>query len=188
MARNSYSHSTKIVARELLGKYLVRKQGRKVERYRIVETEAYVGPQDKASHAHRGRTKRNEVMFGPPGHWYVYFTYGMHHMLNIVTGPEGYPAAVLIRGIEQIYGPRRSIYRLTRSIIGPGRLTKALGITLTLNRKKAAPASGLWIEDSPSFAKATKGKGEKIITTPRVGVGCAGEWATKPLRFVLHRS
>src|SRR3989344_1000157 len=87
------------VAHSLLGKYLVRRVNGKTKAYKITETEAYVGPHDKASHAHRGKTKRNEVMFGPPGHWYVYFTYGMHYMLNIVTGRDGYPSAVLIRGI-----------------------------------------------------------------------------------------
>ena len=91
------------VAANLIGKFLVRRVGGKTRAYMIVETEAYVGPHDKASHSYGGRrTKRNDVMYGPPGHWYVYFTYGMHHMLNLVTGPAGYPSAVLIRGVIEI--------------------------------------------------------------------------------------
>ena len=157
---------TQKVAKSLLGKYLVRRRGKKIEAYKIVETEAYVGPEDKASHAHRGRTKRNEVMFGESGHWYVYLCYGMHYMLNIVTGPKDYPAAVLIRGVD--------------GVVGPGRVTKLLGIDKTLNGKLASKESGLWIED----------RGEKvnlgdIIKTPRIGIAYAEEWKDKPLRFVL---
>ena len=161
-----FERDARAVARELLGKYLVRKEGRKTRAYKIVETEAYVGPHDKASHSSKGRTARTEVMFGPPGRWYVYFTYGMHFMLNIVTGPEGYPAAVLVRSVE--------------GVTGPGRLTKALGVDKALNGKRAVPASGLWIEDRGEDVSP-----RSVSRTARIGVGYAGEWAGKPLRYVL---
>jgi len=102
LSNSFFDRDTRVVAKELLGKYLVRRYKGKVTRYRIVETEACVGPHDKASHAHRGRTARNEPMWAPPGNWYVYFTYGMHYMLNIVTGRDGYPAAILIRGVKKV--------------------------------------------------------------------------------------
>lgn len=165
LGKQFYERDARIVARELLGKYLVRKRGKKTLSYKILETEAYIGPHDKASHAHKGRTKRTEVMFGPPGHWYVYFTYGIHHMLNVVTREEGYPAAVLIRGVE--------------GISGPGRLTKALGITLIENTKPVTRATGLWIED-----RGEKVRQRDILRTPRIGIGYAEEWVGKPYRYL----
>ncbi len=155
------------VGQELLGKYLVRQVGGVVDARMIVETEAYDGPNDKACHAYKGRTPRTDVMFGEAGHWYVYFVYGMHHMLNIVTGPVGYPAAVLIRGVEKINGP--------------GRITKHLSIYKDLNTKKAVRESGLWIEDRGVIIDPAR-----ILRTPRIGVAYAGEWAQKPYRFVVH--
>lgn len=132
----------------------------------ISEVEAYVGPEDKASHAHRGKTLRNVPMFGPAGRWYVYFTYGMHWMLNVVTGPDGYPAAVLIRGVE--------------GISGPARLTKKLKIDKRFNNKSVSQRTGLWIENH-----GIKIKKYKIKRLPRVGVNYAGKWAKKPLRFTF---
>jgi DNA-3-methyladenine glycosylase len=156
------------VARDLLGKRLVRSIGDAVIGSTVVETEAYVGPHDLACHAARGRTARTEVMFGPPGTAYVYLIYGMHWMLNVVTGDEGYPAAVLIRGID--------------GVIGPGRLAAALGITGTLNGQSCSPATGLWFEKP-----ATPAPAGRIMRTPRVGIDYAGPiWAAKKLRFVLE--
>ncbi|MBX4190313.1 DNA-3-methyladenine glycosylase, partial [Candidatus Parcubacteria bacterium] len=103
--RQFFEQKTLKVARELLGKYLVRRIGNKVIAAKITETEAYCGPNDKACHASKGRTSRTEVMFGKAGHAYVYLIYGMYHCLNIVTEKENYPAAVLIRGIGSINGP-----------------------------------------------------------------------------------
>ena len=155
------------MAKDLLGKYLVRSKDGKKKRFKIVETESYGGYKDKASHSSRGKTKRNEVMFDEPGRAYVYFTYGMHYMLNIVCGREGYPAAVLIRGIE--------------GCIGPGRLTKKLEIGKSLNGKVLSKKSGLWIEDSPS-----KISGRAIARTPRIGVDSSGPvWSKKLYRFIL---
>lgn len=134
--------------------------------YRLMETEAYDGFHDKASHAHRGKTARNEVMFREAGHIYVYFTYGMHWMFNIVTGKREYPAAVLVRGVE--------------GISGPARLTKALRIDKRLNRKTLSKKAGLWIEDRGERV------GKKDIgRSARVGVSYAGAWAKKPWRFYI---
>ena len=156
-----------VVARDLLGKYLVRRHSVKVSSLMITEVEAYVGPNDKASHASRGKTQRNEVMFGEAGRWYVYFTYGMHWMLNIVTGSKNYPAAVLIRGTDKVKGP--------------GRLTKYLKIDKKFNGSLADGKSGLWIED-----RGCKIKPSGIVKTPRIGVDYAGPiWAKKPWRFYV---
>lgn len=163
-----FDRPTLTVARDLLGKYLVRRWRGKEMAYKITEVEAYDGHKDKASHAHRGRTSRNEVMFGEAGHWYVYFTYGMHWMLNIVAGSKDYPAAVLIRGVE--------------GIDGPGKLAKALHITRTLNEKPALRASGLWIED-----RGVKVPKNEIEKTPRIGIKYAKEWVDKAYRFVLKK-
>jgi DNA-3-methyladenine glycosylase len=173
-------------ARNLIGKYLIRRVNGKTKAYKIVETEAYVGPHDKASHAHRGRTARNEPMWGPPGHWYIYLTYGMHYMLNLVTGKDGYPAAVLIRGIEEVSSRTKKgtgvRYLVShKRLDGPGKLTKALKIDKRLNAKKAARANGLWIEDRGE--KVPRGK---IKRTPRIGIAYAEEWVDKPLRYIIE--
>lgn len=158
------------VARELLGKYLVRRENGRETAIRITETEAYVGPEDLACHASKGLTRRTATMFGPPGHWYVYFTYGMHWMLNVVTDKEGYPAAVLIRGAA--------------GAPGPARLTKTLAIRGTLNGAPAERRSGLWVEDRGEHISKSK-----IHVAPRVGVHYAGPvWAAKPYRFLLTTS
>lgn len=154
------------VARELLGKYLVRKIGTKQIALMITETEAYDGFNDLASHARRGKTPRNTPMYGKAGGIYVYFTYGMHFMLNLVCGKEEYPAAVLIRGAGDI--------------VGPARLTKALAIDKNLNGLTLGKKAGLWVEDRGAIIKSSE-----IARTPRIGVAYAGEWAKKPWRFVL---
>ncbi len=159
-----------LVASQLLGKYLVRKRNSRAEAYMIIDVEAYDGPKDRASHAYRGETSRNAPMFGPAGIWYVYLCYGMHWMLNIVTGKRGYPAAILIRGIQDKNG---------KKIIGPARITQLLHIHKRWNMLPAVQGSGLWIEDRgvnimPGF----------IQKSPRIGVDYAGEWAKKKYHFV----
>jgi DNA-3-methyladenine glycosylase len=149
--------------------FLVRRLGRRIEARMIVETEAYHGFADKASHASRGLTPRNAPMFGSPGRWYVYFVYGMHWMLNAVTAEKGVPSAVLIRGIE--------------GAAGPAKLTKTLRIGKGFNDRSASRTTGLWIED-----RGFKVGRKDIIAGPRVGVAYAGEWASKPLRFVLKKT
>lgn len=155
-------------ARWLLGKFLVRRRADGSDEARMItETEAYDGERDLACHARAGRTARTEVLYAPAGVWYVYLCYGIHEMLNLVVGREGWPAAVLIRGVE--------------SVSGPGRVTKQLAIDRRLNRAAATAASGLWIED-----RAVRVPSRLIKVTPRIGVQYAGEvWANKPWRFVL---
>ena len=155
------------VAEALLGKYLVRRIGDVEIAAMIHETEAYIGPEDLACHASKGRTPRTDVMFGPAGVWYVYFCYGIHWMLNIVTDGEDHPSAVLLRGAGDW--------------TGPARLTKAMSIDKTLNGQPATLASGLWIEDRG--VRIAKGKIER---TPRIGVDYAGEWAARPYRFLTQ--
>ncbi|OGY91663.1 MAG: 3-methyladenine DNA glycosylase [Candidatus Komeilibacteria bacterium RIFCSPLOWO2_02_FULL_48_11] len=155
------------VAQDLLGKFIVRRYRGQETALMLTEVEAYDGHNDKASHASRGKTERNQVMFGPAGYWYVYFTYGLHWMLNIVTGPKNYPAAVLIRG--------------TDNVIGPGRITKFLRVDKKLNGKMSSRASGLWLEDRGVVIPKSK-----IKKLPRIGVDYAGEWAKKPYRFILE--
>ncbi|TVR51721.1 MAG: DNA-3-methyladenine glycosylase [Puniceicoccaceae bacterium] len=162
------ARDTPALARALLGSWLVAGPPLRArpERFRLTEVEAYDGPEDLACHASRGRTARTAVMFGPPGRWYVYLIYGMHEMLNLVTGPEDYPAAVLIRGVE--------------GISGPGRLTRALGIDRRLNARPALPENGLYLE------KGYISDSERIVAGPRVGVDYAGpHWSRVPFRFRL---
>ena len=160
------SELTVDLARDLVGKLLAVGGPGAVVRRRIVEVEAYNGPLDLACHASRGRTPRTSVLFGPPGCWYVYLCYGIHEMLNLVTGPEGYPAAILIRGVE--------------GLIGPGRLTRALGIDRRLNAQPAGPECGLWLEDDGFVPPPAE-----VVATPRIGIDYAGpEWVEKPWRFV----
>ncbi|HEY4517540.1 MAG TPA: DNA-3-methyladenine glycosylase, partial [Candidatus Paceibacterota bacterium] len=172
-----FNRTTTIVAQELLGKFLVRRIGKKTTALMITETEAYDGFLDKASHAHRGQTPRNSIMFGEAGHIYAYFTYGMHWMLNIVTGPKNYPAAVLIRGGLKLGGAKFAQVKIN----GPGRVTKALQIDKRLNTLRASPEAGLWFED-----RGVKVNPKDIKKTPRIGIRYAGvKWGNKKYRFVL---
>lgn len=167
LEKSFFEKDTLEVAENLLGKYLVRKIGNKEVALKINEVEAYDGFADKASHAHKGKTERNKVMFGEAGNWYVYLVYGMHNMLNIVTGKKDYPAAVLIRGAGDIKGP--------------GRLTKFLKIDKKLNDKKASVKTGLWFEDRGEVVDK-----KKIKRTSRIGVDYAGPiWTKKDYRFIL---
>lgn len=174
-----FKRRTLKVAQELIGKYLVRVVDGQIIREMITETEAYVGEHDLACHTSRGKTERNKVMFESAGTIYVYFTYGMHWMLNIVTEEKGCGTAVLIRGTE--------------NISGPARLTKALKIDKSLNGKKLGKKSGLWIEEFKGRTLGIDSKGStlrklRILRTPRIGVAYAGTWAEKPYRFVLKAS
>lgn len=154
------------VTEALLGKSLCRRlPDGKVLRLRVCEAEAYDGPEDKACHAARGMTPRNAVMFGSAGRWYVYLCYGVHWMLNIVTGEHGYPAAVLLRGAGEV--------------IGPGRLTRALVVDKALDGQAARRTSGMWFEDDGFRVPSSQ-----IIRTPRIGIAYAGEWVEVPYRFV----
>ena len=183
LPRSFYQQSTVDVAKQLLGKYLVRKHPDGDCIGRIVETEAYIGPQDLACHAAKGRTKRTDVMFGPAGHAYVYFVYGMYNMLNLVTEAKDYPAAVLIRAVEPFSGvelmkQRRRNETLGNLASGPGKLCQAFAIDRSLN---GADLCGkiLYVEDRGEPAP-------KFYTTPRIGVEYAGAWKDKPFRFLVR--
>jgi DNA-3-methyladenine glycosylase len=144
----------------------------------ITEVEAYDGPHDKASHASRGLTERNAVMFGEGGYFYVYLCYGMYEMLNVVTGEKDYPAAILFRGAEINEKGMDKI-----SLNGPGKLTKFLKITRTFNKKLASQETGLWFED-----RGIKIPEKMIKRTPRIGVDYAGPvWKNKKYRFILTK-
>jgi DNA-3-methyladenine glycosylase len=167
-AKYLQTHSTAVVARFLLGKLLVRKwPDGKISRHRITEVEAYHGEKDLACHASKGRTKRTDVMYQAGGVWYVYLCYGIHEMLNLVTGPADHPSAVLIRGVE--------------GIVGPGRVTKQLAIDRALNGAPAGRGSGLWLEDDGFVVPRGA-----VQVSPRIGVDYAGPvWSLKPWRFLF---
>jgi len=177
-----YDRASVEVARDLLGKTLWRRSEAGLTAGIIVETEAYGGADDPASHAWRGRTGRNAVMFGPPGHAYVYFTYGMHYCLNVVTGQEGQASAVLLRAIQPTVGldimrERRGAHILDRDFArGPGRLCQALGVT-TADDGTALARDALWISETLCDAPALS-----IAATPRVGITRAAE---RHWRFVV---
>lgn len=172
LGQKFFDRDTKIVAKELLGKFLIRKIGKKEIAVMITETEAYDGFKDKASHASKGKTQRTEVMFGDPGIFYIYLCYGMYHMLNIITREKNYPAAVLVRGVKNE----------THYLNGPGKLTKFLSVNKNLNQKPAGKLSQLWFED-----RGIKVSKSQIKETPRIGVSYAGpEWSKKKLRFLLE--
>lgn len=169
------------LARDLLGARLVHESEAGVVGGRIVEVEAYRGPEDLAAHSSRGRTARNAVMFGPPGHLYVYLIYGLHHCLNVVAGPGDKPEAVLIRALEideglglarQRRGERPAAARLAS---GPGNVGQALGVDRRLN--------GVDLMTGPVRVQPRAGPRPRTSTGPRVGVDYAGPWAARPMRF-----
>lgn len=171
LERAFYDRPAETVARDLLGRLLVHDtpEGRRIGR--IVEVEAYLGPGDLAAHTSRGRTARTKAMFGPPGHAYVYLIYGMHHCMNVVTGPEGSGTAVLLRALAPVRG-------LDASTSGPGRLCRAMGVTRDHYGIDLC-GDTLWLarDDVPAPTDVAAG--------PRIGVDYAGEWAAKPLRFFV---
>ena len=168
MGPEFFDRDTVAVARGLLGKVLIRELDGKPLWGRLVEVEAYLGPDDLAAHSSGGRrSPRNEVMYGPPGHAYVYFTYGMHHCLNFVTREEEVPQAVLVRALE----PGPGVGRCG----GPGLVCRALGIDRELNGAALKPPTIYVIDDgSPR---------RRVYATPRIGIGQQGDWTDRPLRF-----
>ena len=174
-----YNRSTLTVAKDLLGKYLIRETASGIMAAKIVDVEAYVGPEDKACHASKGRTKRTEVLFGPPGFTYVYLIYGMYDLLNFVTERPEFPAAILIRGVEIVEQDTKTLSQAIR-IDGPGRVCRRLSIDRTLNRIDATTGQQIWVED-----RGDKIARKQVQTAARIGVEYAGEWAKKPWRFYL---
>jgi len=170
LSRTFFHRPTLTVARSLIGKYLVRENGKKRIAGKIIEVEAYVGSQDKACHASKGRTARTDVMFGPPGVSYVYLVYGMYHLLNVVTERAEFPAAVLIRAIE-VEG---------ELIDGPGKICRTLDIDRSLNRLDMTEGRQVWFED-----RGARVARKRVGTFPRIGVEYASSWAKKLWRFRL---
>jgi DNA-3-methyladenine glycosylase len=167
--RAFFARSALEVARELIGMHLVHDDGERLRRGRIVETEAYQGPQDRAAHSSRGRTARTEVMFGPPGYAYVYLIYGFWNCLNVVTAKEGVPHAVLLRALEPLAG-------VTDKTWGPGLLCRAMHVDRRLNGIDLR-GGVLWIERPRRAPQIALGR------SARIGVESAGAWARRPWRF-----
>lgn len=169
LPRDFYARDTLKVARELLGMHLVHLGPAGRQAGRIVETEAYQGPADLAAHSSRGRTARTDVMFGPPGHAYVYLIYGFWNCLNVVVAAEGTPHAILLRALEPVEGTLDKTH-------GPGLLCRALHIDRSLNRADLLGQT-LWIERPADY------RAPRVARSPRIGVDYAGSWARKPWRF-----
>ncbi|HEU4415915.1 MAG TPA: DNA-3-methyladenine glycosylase [Candidatus Angelobacter sp.] len=188
--RTFFNRDPRIVSRELLGKLIVRREGRTLIAGRIVEVEAYLGADDLAAHAAAGRTERNAVLFGPPGHAYIYFIYGVHYCLNISCLPDGEAGGVLIRALEPVSGiakmaaargladldftTQNNLRKLTS---GPGRLCEALGVTRLRDNGKdmISTKSDLQVTDD-GFSTV------KVAVTPRIGITKS---ADMPLRYVI---
>jgi DNA-3-methyladenine glycosylase len=170
MTRDFYARGTLTVARELIGMHLVRAEGGTIRSGRIVETEAYQGPRDLAAHSSRGRTARTEIMFGPPGHAYVYFIYGFWYCLNIVTAAQGVPHAVLLRALEPVAG-------IADKTWGPGLLCRAMHIDKKLNGADLC-GDALWLESPTASSRRPR-----IARSARIGVEYAGDWAARPWRY-----
>jgi DNA-3-methyladenine glycosylase len=173
IGRSFYQRDAEKLARDLIGAVLVRRARGREYRARIVEAEAYVGPQDLASHSSRGRTKRTEVMFRPPGHAYVYLVYGMYEMFNIVAGKTGGGQAVLIRAAEPLDGWKAELS-------GPGKLTRAFKITRSANGLDLTGDS-LYLLHDPDYKPRTR-------RAKRIGVEYAGAWKDEQLRFFDDKS
>lgn len=171
LPRNFYNRDTITVANDLLGMYLVHVAGDAEQVGRIVEVEAYLGPHDKAAHSARGQTQRTQVMFGPPGHAYVYLIYGIYCCMNIVTERTGHASAVLLRAVE----PVRNIKDRTQ---GPGLLCRAMGIDRRLNGHDLTG-------DNFYLARPPRREPITIVKRPRIGVDYAGHWARRLLRFYI---
>lgn len=182
--RSFYQKPTLEVARNLLGKVLVRRLNGRNLAGKIVETEAYVGPHDLACHASKGKTKRTSIMFEEGGYAYVYMIYGFYFCLNAVTEPADHPSAVLIRALEPLDYQnimrklRKNPSQDTNVASGPGKLCMAMRIDKSLNGRDLT-GNKLWIEDRNLPVG-------RIVTSPRIGVDYAGEYKDKPWRFYIH--
>ena len=174
LSKKFYHQKTLKVARQLLGKFLCRRIGKRVICGLICETEAYCGPNDLASHASRGRTPRTEIMFGPGGRAYIYLIYGMYYCFNIVTEKNDYPAAVLIRGVKI----KDIDFKKTN---GPGKVCKILHIDKKLNNLNICKKEKLWIEDRGVIITSSQ-----IKKGPRIGIDYAGHYKNKLWRFYIE--
>ncbi len=169
LKKSFFIRPTLTVAKELLGKYLVRKIGKKKLVGKIVETEAYIGPKDRASHAFKGKiTPRNKTEYLEGGHIYIYLVYGMYWQLNITTSKTGKPECVLIRALE------------SPEATGPGKLCRWMKLNKSFDAEDLTKSKRIWLED-----RGERTKKSQIVATKRVGIDYAGEWAKKPWRFYI---
>ena len=173
LGRSFFQQPAIELAKEMLGVIMVRRNEGTLRRARIVETEAYLGPRDLASHASKGLTNRTQVLFGPPGRAYVYFIYGLHYMFNIVAGATGEGQAVLVRGAEPLDGWQADL-------TGPAKLAQHFGITLAQN--------GLDLTGSEIYFVRDNGYVPRIIKTKRIGIDYAKHWKDRHLRFIDERN
>lgn len=173
LRRAFYAQPALVLAPQLLGTIMVRRDGAAQRRARLIEVEAYLGPKDLASHSSKGRTARTEVMFGRPGHAYVYFIYGMHFMFNIVAGAEGEAQALLVRAAEPLDA-------WDVDLSGPGRFARAFGVTRADN--------GLDLTGDGIYLVGDRTYEPRIIRRKRVGVDYAGRWKDRLLRFIDARN
>ncbi len=180
-----FNRDTRIVAKDLLGKILYRQYGQILYKAIITETEAYHGETDLGCHCSKGKTPRTSVMYDNPGHIYIYLIYGMYYMLNFVTMPKDFPAAVLIRGVSslQIVENEQKTIKLSVKTNGPGKLTKHLQIDKTLNHLALHPDTGIWVAD-----EGISIPNKQIITGKRIGITYAKEWADMPWRYYIRQN
>lgn len=191
LPRKFYLAPTLTVAQELLGKYLIRKIDSKEIRAKIVETEAYIGPQDKASHTYGGKvTKRNKTVYLIGGHLYIYLCYGIHWQLNITTQKKGKPECVLIRALKPLKDFREEFSgSLDQDLAnGPGKLTRWLELDKSFDSQDLVKSRRIWIAGEKHKSKFDKLKKSQITSTSRIGIDYAEEWAKKPWRFYISKS
>jgi len=180
-----FNRDTKLVAKELLGKVLYRQKNDVIYKAVISETEAYHGIEDLACHCSKGVTPRTKIMYGEPGHIYIYLIYGMYQMLNFVTMPKDFPAAVLVRGVKDLQVSKdngQSYETVSVKTDGPGKLTRHLQIDKSLNQLPLQTQSNLWVVDENIVIPDSN-----IGTGKRIGVDYAKEWADKAWRYFIKK-
>ncbi len=188
LPRKFYTQSTLKIAKQMLGKYLVRKIGSKKLIGKIVETEAYIGPEDKASHAYQGKiTERNKAEYLIGGHIYIYLVYGMYWQLNISTGNEGQPECVLIRALEPVIKnlnieSKEDMLKIKNLANGPGKLCRWLKLDKSFYGEDLVKSKRIWLEEGEKI------KPSQIIASKRIGIDYAEEWASVPWRFYIKNN
>lgn len=188
LKRSFYTQPTLLVAKQMLGKYLIRKIGKKELIGKIVETEAYIGPEDKASHAYQGKiTERNKAEYLIGGHIYIYLVYGMYWQLNISTGNEGQPECVLIRALEPVIKnlnieSKEDMLKIKNLANGPGKLCRWLKLDKSFYGEDLVKSKRIWLEEGEKI------KPSQIIASKRIGIDYAEEWADVPWRFYIKNN
>ena len=182
LSRSFYTRPTLLVAKDLLGKFLIKKDGQKKLIGKIVEVEAYKGPKDKAAHSYGGKiTDRSKTFYLEGGHLYIYLCYGINWMLNIVTEKENKPEAILVRALEPIEGC--NLKKIENLSNGPGKLCRWLKIDKSFNETDLVNSDKIWLEDRGEVIKKSQ-----IVSAKRIGVDYAGEWAERLWRFYIKNN